>query len=314
MENLIPCKECDKWYKRISTTHLKSHNMSYDDYFKKYPGCSIEHPKVTELRKQTLENMIKRHGETEGQRRWELYCNRQAETNTFEYKNFRYGMTMEEFQEYNKSITKNLLASTDKIHKIYKTIDDYINRRSYNKTGKTMPMRGSDNPNFGIGYYQRWVDKYGKEIADEMNKECSKRKDNKSLDYMVRTYGLEEGTRKYDEFYAANSKRSLELILKNHGKCIYNKHAIQYIEAYGKEHGYNFQHAENGGEVRILNYYVDGYDAENKVIFEYNESYHNRRDIKLKDERRLRRIASEVGLGWKIVIYWYNNKIEIINT
>jgi hypothetical protein len=131
---------------------------------------------------------------------------------------------------------------------------------------------------------------------------------------MTNRYGEIEGTKLYDEFYAANSKRSLELILTNHGRCIYNKHAIQFIESYGNEHGYNFQHAENGGEVRILNYYVDGYDATNKVIFEYNESYHNRKAIKLKDERRRRRILNEIGPGWKIVIFWYNNKIEIINT
>lgn len=280
MENLIPCKECGKWYKRISTTHLKSHNMSYDDYFKKYPGCSIEHPKVTELRKQTLENMIKRHGETEGQRRWELYCNRQAETNTFEYKNFRYGMTEKEFDQYNKN--------------------------------RGHP--GSSNPNFGSSYYQRWVEKFGKEQADEMNLECSKRKDSKSLSHLTKLYGEEEGLRRYDEFYSESSKRSLELILANHGKCIYNKSAIPIIESYGKKNGYKFQHAENGGEVRILNYYVDGYDAENKTIFEYNEPHHESKKIKEKDSHRIRRIANELGFGWKIIIFWYNNKIEIINT
>ena len=33
------------------------------------------------------------------------------------------------------------------------------------------------------------------------------------------------------------------------------------------------QHALNGGEVRIGNYWVDGYDKENKIIFEYDEDY-----------------------------------------
>lgn len=60
----------------------------------------------------------------------------------------------------------------------------------------------------------------------------------------------------------------------------YNPKSIPIIEQYGKEHGYNFQHAENGGEimVRVGNncYYLDGYDAENNVVIEYYEPHHKR--------------------------------------
>jgi len=59
---------------------------------------------------------------------------------------------------------------------------------------------------------------------------------------------------------------------------MYNPKSISIIEDYGKEHGYNFQHAENGGEYHIkeLGYYVDGYDKENNVVIEYMEKHHNR--------------------------------------
>lgn len=56
----------------------------------------------------------------------------------------------------------------------------------------------------------------------------------------------------------------------------YNPLACKLIEEYGKEHGYNFQHAENGGEYRIreLGYWVDGYDKEKNVVIEIDEKFH----------------------------------------
>lgn len=56
----------------------------------------------------------------------------------------------------------------------------------------------------------------------------------------------------------------------------YNKTACIRIDEYGQQHGYNFQHAENGGEYFIsqLGYYVDGYDKEKNVVIEYDEKHH----------------------------------------
>lgn len=54
----------------------------------------------------------------------------------------------------------------------------------------------------------------------------------------------------------------------------YNKDSIKVIEKYGRENGYVFQHAENGGEVCIEGFFVDGYDAKNNVVVEYQEYHH----------------------------------------
>jgi hypothetical protein len=56
----------------------------------------------------------------------------------------------------------------------------------------------------------------------------------------------------------------------------YNKIACNRIDEYGYKNGYNFQHAENGGEYFIehLGYYVDGYDKEQNVVIEYDERHH----------------------------------------
>ena len=58
------------------------------------------------------------------------------------------------------------------------------------------------------------------------------------------------------------------------GAPMYNVKSISIIERYGKENSYNFQHAENGGEVQVIGYFVDGYDKERNVVIEYYEKHH----------------------------------------
>jgi len=56
----------------------------------------------------------------------------------------------------------------------------------------------------------------------------------------------------------------------------YNPESIQLIEEFGRENGYRFQHAENGGEFRVpeLGYFLDGYDAIANVAIEIDEDHH----------------------------------------
>ena len=54
----------------------------------------------------------------------------------------------------------------------------------------------------------------------------------------------------------------------------YNKKACDYINRLNDEMGWNLQHAENGGEVIIDGYYLDGYDKELNIAFEYDEQRH----------------------------------------
>lgn len=57
----------------------------------------------------------------------------------------------------------------------------------------------------------------------------------------------------------------------------YNKIACKIIDEYGKNNGYNFQHAENGGEIHLkeLGYWLDGYDKDKNVVIEFYEKHHN---------------------------------------
>ena len=54
----------------------------------------------------------------------------------------------------------------------------------------------------------------------------------------------------------------------------YNKKSIEFINKLNEEKGWNLQHAENGGEIEIGGFYLDAYDAERNIVFEYDEPRH----------------------------------------
>ena len=110
------------------------------EYYNIFKGFDIETSKLKskEFRSNsavTLKNCIRKYGEIDGEKKFNDYREKQALTNTFEYKRDKYGWTREQFDEYNKS------------------------RRSV----------GEKNGNYGSSYYKVWVDKYGKDEADRMN-------------------------------------------------------------------------------------------------------------------------------------------------
>lgn len=78
----------------------------------------------------------------------------------------------------------------------------------------------------------------------------------------------------------------------------YNPQACKLINEYGKQNGYNFQHAENGGEfyIKELGYWVDGYDKEKNIVIEVDEKYHFdfNGNLKNKDITRQKEIENHL--------------------
>lgn len=76
--------------------------------------------------------------------------------------------------------------------------------------------------------------------------------------------------------------------------------ACNFIEEFGKNNGYNFKHALNGGEfyIKELGYFVDGYDSEKNVVFEYDEKHHFNKiseNLKEKDVKRMNEIKQKLN-------------------
>lgn len=82
----------------------------------------------------------------------------------------------------------------------------------------------------------------------------------------------------------------------------YNKESIKWIDEYGHKNGYNFQHAENGGEYKIkdLGYYLDAYDVDKNVVLEIDE-YHHFKGGKLKERDVERMLEIKKHLNCKFI-------------
>lgn len=83
----------------------------------------------------TKQHMIDKYGEEKGLEIWNNYCQKQAETNTLEYKQKKYGMTEEEFKEYNKKRACTLKNFVDRWgqEEGSKRWDQYCKRQSETK-------------------------------------------------------------------------------------------------------------------------------------------------------------------------------------
>lgn len=73
----------------------------------------------------------------------------------------------------------------------------------------------------------------------------------------------------------------------------FNKKACVYIDFLNEKNGWKLQHALNGGEKQVGPYFLDGYDAELNIAFEYDEKYHNVR--KEKDKIKADFIIEQLG-------------------
>jgi hypothetical protein len=120
---------------------------------------------------------------------------------------------------------------------------------------------------------------------------------------------LEEYNHWIGRAHTDETKKKLKLIAANRihdnkWHPSFNVNACGIIEKYGKDNGYNFQHALNGGEffIRELGYWVDGYDIEKNVVIEYYETAH--KQMIEKDEIRIEKIKNTLNCEVIILKEW----------
>lgn len=65
------------------------------------------------------------------------------------------------------------------------------------------------------------------------------------------------------------------ILLKLGNKPNYNKNACRFIDKLNSQFGWKLIHAENGGEKMIEGFFIDGYDEEKNIVFEYDEPKHH---------------------------------------
>lgn len=196
----------------------------------------------------TLQKMIDKYGEIEGHKRWESYRHKQSISNTFEYKKDKYGWTVEQFDEYNKSrsVTLENLIKRHGYDLGTKKYNNYVERQRY--------------AGCKIEYF---IEKYGIEIGTEKYYELNKKKAI-TIDNFLAKYdnNIEIATAKYLEWIAklsnpvSYSSISQELfnaihdLIKNKFEFIYyynnNGEWIYYNNEYKKLYMFDFFIKDNG--------------------------------------------------------------------
>lgn len=67
-----------------------------------------------------------------------------------------------------------------------------------------------------------------------------------------------------------STKKYLEKA-KTTGGARYSIKACKFIDELNKKNNWHLQHGMNGGEIRVGKYYLDGYDKDLNIAFEYDE-------------------------------------------
>lgn len=140
----------------------------------------------------TLENQIKKYGKEEGTRRWNSYCKRQSETNTFEYKHKKYGISEEEFKLYNKSracTLENMIIKYGEQEGIERW-NSYCERQKY--------------AGCALEYFQ---EKYGEQEGILQYQKVNNKK-KLTKENFIRKYGETKGKQKFFEYLETASKNT----------------------------------------------------------------------------------------------------------
>jgi hypothetical protein len=88
----------------------------------------------------------------------------------------------------------------------------------------------------------------------------------------------------------------------------YNTIACKVLDDINEFLGWKFQHALNGGEIKVLKYSLDGYEKERNIAFEYDERRHFNKDGTLKKCDIIRQKEIEEHLGCKFIRMKYTDQ------
>ena len=310
-DTFVVCLECNTKHPQITHTHLKhSHNMTLEQYTAKHKihKEQLYCKNVIELRKVTFNNFVKKYGEQEGKRRWDQYKQKQAYSNSFEYKHQKHGWTKEQYDSYNntRASTKQnfikrhgAIAGSDKW-------DAYCKRQSY--AGVTEDY---------------FVEKYGFIEGSKKFKEVCAQKVN-TLDTFVQRYGEIVGKEKWEHFakqkaqYQRQSNIANRLFEKINDLLSTDRQASVFFDS--KNYEYFF--AKKGHKTM----FVDFYCAFSNRVIEFAGDYWHGNPKKYKPDfynpqakatagalfestlNRNKTLANEFGC--KVLLIWESDFVE----
>jgi hypothetical protein len=233
----------------------------------------------------TKNRSIELYGEEEGIKRWRSYCELQSTTNTFEYKQQKYGWTKDQFGAYNKSraSTKTNFIKRYGKDKGIKRWDEYCELQKY----------------VGVKL-EYFVEKYGKDLGyKKYNQMCFLKSHTKES--FIYKYGELEGTLRWNEYLHNKSNGFSKIANECFSRLTENlddeRKKLMYWMEHNKE--YFFSTSE-------YIYYVDFYDKSTNTVIEfYGDYWHCNPKIYAQDyfQPTIKKTAKEIQLN-------DNNRIE----
>lgn len=314
----VVCLECNTTHPQITHTHLKkAHQMTLDEYTLKH---NLKKPdlfcvNVKELKKVTLENLIKKYGTEEGTEKWNRYRERQAHSNSFEYKQEKHGWTKDQYDDYN-----NCRASTE---------ENFIKRHGEEEGTKKWKAYCERQSYAGVteGYF---VEKYGPiEGVKKFKEVCSKKAH--TLEGYIQKFGEVIGKERWERFLRSSAKEMTQSKTANDMFMVIleqlpvDRHASIFFDQKNSEYFF----AKRGYKTL----FVDFCDIATKKVIEFAGDYwhgnpakfasdhfntHTQCTAKELYDKTLERnkILEEVH-GCKVLLIWENdykkNKQDIVN-
>lgn len=137
---MVKCLECGFEADRLQWTHFKykcnGKFKNGTEYMAAHPGAAVVSAELAKKSALSLDGFINRYGPSEGKKRWDSYREKQAYSNSYEYKKEKYGWSEKEFNEYNKSRKQTIETMISRHGEELGTIkwQEYCERQAYTNT------------------------------------------------------------------------------------------------------------------------------------------------------------------------------------
>jgi hypothetical protein len=257
----VICIDC--FYKIYNRLPMSPNAVNYD--FKILLDIDDDNLKkiIKDKKSITLNKLIKKYGEVEGVKRFENYKNKQSYSNSYQYKKEKYGWSIDEYNNYNKSraITLEKCIERHGEHDGRKLFEDYCNKQKY--YGSTL---------------EYFIERYG-EVEGNIKWINICKSKALTINNFIERYGEVEGTNKFLEViskgYSKSSQRFFWEIYNKLDERIKNN---VYFAELNKEFGiYSIQESK----AFLYDFVIKNYG----VCIEYNgEHVHPRKDLLSIDE------------------------------
>lgn len=218
----------------------------------------------------TLENMILKYGVDEGNKRWNSYREKQALTNTFEYKRDKYGWTREQFDEYNKSRSV--------------TLENLIKRHGEEK-GRLKWDKYCERQRYAGCQIEYFIEKYGEQEGIEKYNLVNILKSHSYESFLIKNDGNEElATIEYNQYlkFRPNNGNSYSNIANELFDKLFDSIKHIYKDIY-YSNNINEWFVYDCNKKRV--YYIDFFVKDTGLAIEFHGDYWHANPIKYLPEQ-----------------------------